>query len=194
MSSIISEMYEKGIKGPSELMQKDYEDGIKVYTRKTDEFPIKEFKATTTLSTDFNTVLKILANIEDYPNWMADCTYSKTIKTVNENERYDYVKTHVPWPLTDRDMIWHFNCKTDLEKEEYVAISTSKPDYIKEMKGLERLKKGRGRWELKGIDNKVKITYQFAADPGVAVPNWIINMFLVDGPFETLTNLKKLVE
>ena len=84
------------------------ENGIKVYTRKTDEFPIKEFKAIVTLNTDLNTLIKILDNVEDYPNWMKDCTYAKTIKQVNENERYDYATAHVPWPLTDRDMIWHF--------------------------------------------------------------------------------------
>jgi len=170
------------------------QDGIKIFTRKTDEFPVKEFKAIVTIHTDLNTLIDILNDVENYPKWMTDCLYAKTIKQVNENERFDYATAQVPWPLSDRDMIWHFVLKMDNEKKEYIASSTSEPDYIGKMKGFERLKKSRGLWKFKEIENNVQVTYMFAGDPGVPVPNWIINMFIVDGPFKTLTNLRKLAE
>lgn len=170
------------------------EDGIKIYTRKIEEYPIKEFKATVTINTSFEKVIAILDKVEDYPDWMADCTYAKTIKKVSDTERYDYVKAHVPWPLSDRDMIWHYEIEIDKVKKEYSASSKSSPDFIGEIKGLVRLEKGRGYWTVKEKDNKTIVTYQFAGDPGVAVPNWLVNMFLIDGPFKTLNNLRDLAE
>jgi hypothetical protein len=37
----------------------------------------------------------------------------------------------------------------------------------------------------------VEVTYEVHADPGGNLPAWVINMFLVDTPFNDLKNLQK---
>ncbi len=166
-------------------------NGVIVYTRKTDASPIKEFRAVTTIDAGFKDLVKILDDTENYPNWMANCDFSKTLKKVNDNERIDYVKIKVPWPLGDRDMISKYKYTIDYEKGVYLAVITTKPDYIDEVKGFVRFRKGKGFWKLEEIGDKVKVTYQFCGDPEMSVPAWIINIFIVDGPYDTLINLKK---
>jgi hypothetical protein len=57
------------------------------------------------------------------------------------------------------------------------------------------MEKANGSWEFVKLSNgEIKVTYQFLADPGFNAPNWIIYLFIVDGPFKTLTNLKKSFE
>ena len=39
----------------------------------------------------------------------------------------------------------------------------------------------------------MQVMYTFAGDPGLPLPAFIINMFLVEGPFVTFSNLRKYV-
>ena len=38
-----------------------------------------------------------------------------------------------------------------------------------------------------------QIDYLFFTDEGKGYPNWLVHMFIVDGPFEMVSNLKELV-
>ncbi len=166
------------------------QDGVIVYTRKSENSPVKEFKVLTTINTNLETIVKILCDPDKFPEWQVNCEYATMLKKVNENEFYNYFRADLPWPFSDRDMIVNFKYNVDYEKKEFVAISKTKPDFISRKKGLKRLEKGNGVWKIKEIDNKVHIMYKFAGDPGIPVPAWLINMFLVDGPFKSFCNLK----
>lgn len=169
------------------------ENGIQVYTRKTDASPIKEFKATVIINTDLNTLIETLNNVENYPKWMADCKYAKTLKQVNGNVRYDYIEVNVPWPLENRDII--FSYKSKLDSNKYVAELTSQSDYIDKKEGITRIIKATGKWALsKKSKNEIAVTYQFLGDPEGSIPTWIINLFIVDGPYKTLGNLKEYLK
>ena len=69
------------------------------------------------------------------------------------------------------------------------------PDYIPEKKNYIRLKEAEGFWQIKEIEeNKISLIYQYYGEPGGSLPAWLVNMFIVDGPMDTLTNLKKMLE
>ena len=104
-------------------------NGIRVYTRKTDASPIKEFKAITMIDASFKTLVKILDDSDNYSNWIANCDFSKTLKKVSDGERIDYAKIKVPWPLSDRDMISKYKYSIDYEK----GVFPSKSLFIKEI-------------------------------------------------------------
>jgi hypothetical protein len=54
---------------------------------------------------------------------------------------------------------------------------------------------GRGSWEFIPLGNgTTKVYHNFGGDPGGKIPAWIVNMFLVDGPYKTMIGLRKLVE
>jgi len=41
-------------------------------------------------------------------------------------------------------------------------------------------------------ENRVKVVMQGYTDPGGNIPTWIVNMFIADGPYESMLALKKI--
>jgi len=169
-------------------------DGITVYTRDTDSSSIKEFKAVTQIKADLKKAIEILNNVDDYPNWMANCQHSEIIKKLSDNERIDYMQSTVPWPLENRDVVTRYKSEVNFEKGYYYATTTTQPQLKEPVEGFVRLNKGLGSWKLEQEGEMIKITYKYNGDPEISIPNWIINMFIVDSPFETLSNLRKKLE
>ena len=171
------------------------QNNIKVYTRKTEDSKIKEFKAITTINTSVSTLINVLNDVEAYPEWIQDVKYTKTLKQITSNERYDYYEISVPWPLDNRDIIVHYKIEQDAQTNIVKAKITGKPDYIPKKSGVVRIEKAKGIWQFTPKENgKVQILYQFLGDPAGNIPAWIINLFIVDGPYKTLTNLKEFVK
>lgn len=172
---------------------KKNEDGIVVYTREDKVTGNIEFKASIELETTIDTLLKVFKDINSYTEWMAETKVSKILKIISNTERYIYFEADVPWPLENRDM--PILEKTTITSKGAKISLTGKSNYIPEKKGITRIEEAVGSWEFIPLpNNKVKVIYQFVADPGLDIPNWIINLFIVDGPYKTLTNLKSIVE
>lgn len=169
-------------------------DGIIVYTRETDASSIREFKAVTSIKASLKEVITILNKVEDYPNWMANCQHSKIVKKISDNERIDYMQSAVPWPLDNRDVVTRYKSEVDYEKGYYLATTTSEPTLVEPVEGFVRLNKGLGSWKLEREGEVINVTYKYNGDPEISIPKWIINMFIVDSPFETLTNLREKLE
>lgn len=174
-------------------LSKDNND-IKVYTRQYEGSKIKEFMAVTTVTAKMESLEALIDNVSDYPNWQANLETAKILKQVNQNEQYIYYTTDVPWPITDRDIVVHSK-KTVNKKGTVTYTISSSPDYIKENDDFMRVRDAKGKWQfIPQKDGKIMVIDQFYANPAGSIPNWIINLFIVDGPYKTLTNLKKVVE
>jgi ribosome-associated toxin RatA of RatAB toxin-antitoxin module len=164
--------------------------GIQVYTRKTEGSSIKEFKARTIIKTKMSAMVKLIEDAEKYPDWQANITTAKTLKIVNSTTKYIHYSTDVPWPIDDRDIV--VKCTksvSDKGKTTFTLVST--PTYMKKVKGYIRIEKAKGTWKFIPRENGyIEIVYQSYGDPGGNLPDWVINMFIVDGPFKTLMNIK----
>jgi len=173
-------------------LKKD-KNGIKVHTRVDETSGNIAFKASAILETDIDILLQTFHNVEGYSQWMADTKISLTLKQINEFESYIYFEAQVPWPFENRDIPLY---QKIVKADGSIKISlVGKPDYIPQKKGITRIEKGIGSWEfISLVNNRVQVTYTFLADPGLNIPNWVINLFIVDGPYKTLINLKEIVK
>ncbi len=177
----------------SEWALKKNNSGIIIHTRKNTTTGYIEFKASTTIETSIKTLLDIFYDIENYKKWMADTKESKILKKISNNEQYIYIEAQTPWPLENRDIPLHQEFKKT--NNGTIITLTGKPNYIPQKQDITRIEKAIGSWELIQLQNsKVKVIYRFMADPGLNIPNWVINLFIVDGPYKTLTNLKAIVQ
>ncbi len=171
-------------------LRKD-KNGIKVFTRINANSSIVEYKAVTTTHTEISNLIAIINNVENYPGWLANCESASVIENINDSLRIDYLKTDVPWPMDDRDVVLEYRIISN-NGEHYEAIMTAIPEVIAEKENIVRIKNARGKWVFKKNDEStIEITYQFYGDPEGDIPLWIINMFIVSGPYETLLDLKK---
>lgn len=173
-------------------LKKD-ENGIAIYTREDENSGNIEFKAIIILKTNIDKLLKVFLEVDNYTDWMADMKVSKTLNMISDTSRYIYYEAQVPWPLENRDLPVYLQI-TKSEKVTKISLE-GKPNFIPNKEGITRIEEAIGSWKFTDkTNNKVEVIYQFLADPGLNIPNWIIHLFIVDGPYKTLLNLQSIVE
>ena len=102
-----------------------------------------------------------------------------------------YYQLGLPWPIKDRDVTLVSKYKTLPDSSILFQLSNNS-DLKEEDAGFIRIKEIKGQWLIKPIDKEnCEVTYQFLADPEGFLPAWVVNVFIVDGPFKTLQNLDK---
>ncbi len=161
-------------------------DRIQIFTRKLDHQKVKEFKAITYTSKTVDELERILDDVQHYPNWVYSVSKGKLIDKKGNN-RTLYYSLDLPWPVSDRDLvIQSIKTKDNGLRYDMTAIQGK----IDEKSGFVRMVNAYGSWQFIPEKDKVKIVYQFYGDPAGSIPAWMINMMLVDGPFETLMKLR----
>lgn len=167
--------------------------GIKVYTRPVKGSDVKEFKAYTYINASPERLLKIINDANGFKDWIDKVDYSKLVSKPASNIFIVYLQLGMPIGVTDRDLVLK-NVVKKLKGGGYKIEVTSAYDKYPEQEDFIRIKKAYGYWILKPEKEKTKIIYQFYSDPAGSLPTWIVNMFLVDGPYNTLTALKEKIE
>ena len=172
-------------------LRKD-KNGIQVYTRLHHDEGVLEYKSITTVNADIERLVDILKDVDNYPSWTANCESAEIYEVINDSSWIEYMTTAVPWPLADRDVVLKFTV-VKYKEDYFEAILTSAPDAVPEKDSYVRVVISEGKWIFKKVDQEhVEIYHQFYSDPGEGIPMWIVNMFIVSGPYKTLLNLKDL--
>lgn len=166
-------------------------DGITVYTRGGESSGFKEIKATVTLECSLQTLVGALTDYGNYKNWIYSTTDSYTITKVSDLENTVYQYIDAPWPLSDRDVCMRIKVTQD-PKSLTVTIDSKSENTLKEyIGGVVRVPYNYAHWDIVPIaKNKLSCTYFLKTNPGGAIPAWIANMFITDGPYESILKLK----
>lgn len=169
--------------------------GITVYTRETKESSIKEFRAVTKVKASLKSLTALINDPKAGTSLYFQCSKVKALKQKGPTTSYIYSVMDMPWPLSDRDFI-AYRTLTQNKKNNAVTLKFKGiPNYMPSKPGMVRMAKLKGYWRLTpGKKGFVNVVYQSIAEPGGSVPDWVVNMFIVDGPYKTLLNLKKLVK
>lgn len=164
-------------------------DGITVYTREKEGYDIKEFKAIITIENyDFEKICQVILDSDNGEKWIADVKEAKFIEKRSTESTTTYFELSLPWPFDGRDMLLD-NTITKTDKELNLLMK-SNSSRLPEQENLIRMTKAEGSWKVKKLDEgKVDIEYIFIGDPAGNIPTWVINMFIIDGPLTTISNL-----
>ncbi|HAN76373.1 MAG TPA: hypothetical protein DCQ31_00685 [Bacteroidales bacterium] len=171
------------------------EAGIAVYSKPSTSRGIKELKIITTIQCDIRKLVNILDDLANAKRYMDSYKVSKTLVQETKNSRWDYVEVTMPWPLSNRDIVVNHSHTFDTVTQTYTSRLKSNPTYIAAKNGIVRLKNMQGGWIIKSTgERSVSTEYYILLDPGENIPAWIINLFVVDVPFETISKLRALAE
>lgn len=174
---------------------KKNENGISVYTRQAENSAFKELKSVVILKTSLSSIVSLLNDWESYPLWVYKCGKSSTLKKISETEVIHYQTVVAPWPVDNRDFVVNVKLVQDPVTKKIVIQSECKPDFIPAKANHIRIREFKASWTMVPLkDGTVEVTYQLLVDPGGFVPAWIINLAVVDGPYETTLNLKDWVK
>ncbi|MGB0429658.1 MAG: hypothetical protein ACPGLV_04230 [Bacteroidia bacterium] len=164
---------------------------IKVYTRTTSS-GLSEFKGVTTINAPLEQVAALLDNVKNQTEFVYGVKESYVVKEITPAQKVIYSEVEMPWPLDNRDIVSKLNARYDNTQKIAFIETKADPDYIPKKSNLVRMETAEGFWKLQfSGQNSTDITYQFVSDPG-GLPNWVVSLFVVDAPKETLLELKKL--
>lgn len=172
--------------------KKEYDNGeMKIYTRAHTD-GIKEFKGVITVETSLLNCVGLLYDVSRHPDFMYSVGEGEVIDKESDLKRYLHYIVDMPWPLDDRDIVSLVSTEQDSETKTVRMVTTSTPNKIPNT-DLERMQRAEGLWQFKPVEgNKVEITYQYLSDPQ-GIPTWVVNMFLLSAPKNTLNGFKEAV-
>ncbi len=176
-------------------LKKD-KNGIQVFTRSVDGYPYKAIRSVVHLeATRLSSVVALIRNSEDCPEWSDSCESARVIEWVSELENYVHTITHLPWPVKDRDLVSHVIWQQDPETLVVTMQGNATRGKLEESEGMVRLTEARVNWEMTALeDGSLKVVFEAHINPSGLLPNWITNMLLVDSPYNSMEGLRQRVK
>lgn len=173
------------------------EAGIRVQRRKVEGSSLHEFQGRGVINAPLPTVLAVLHDVASAPEWMHKCAGAHVVEHIDERHDVVYNRTSAPWPVADRDTVLASEAVFDASTHE-VRIKFWSVTHPKEppVRGVVRMPSLTGHWTLTPIDGgrATQAEYQVHADPGGALPGWIVNMVSKQLPFQTIAGLREQVK
>ncbi|TGK90354.1 polyketide cyclase [Leptospira bourretii] len=169
--------------------------GIQVLTRPFAGSNLDEFLGRTEVDASISQVIALLTDPASCKNLYHQCK-ELTVLSGTEKKSVVYLRNGAPWPVNDRDLImdrgFEQNDKTLATMMKIKRLdSNARPT----PSGVTRMENFEGVWRIiPQANGKLKIEYQAHFEPGGSVPQSVINLVLTDTPYESLLNLKTLVE
>jgi len=187
-------LFPVAILGQAGWKLKREKNGISIYVREQADSPLKEYRARAVLAHPIQQVSEFHSDLERHPEWVFRCTGLAIIEGKGEQKVRYHTTYDIPWPMKDRDLtveavITHHAGGKKIESlTEDIML-----DYPVE-KGVIRMPAYLEWVILEEIDsmNTLFIAEGYA-DPGGTVPAWLVNMFLVDGIYDSIIKTREIL-
>jgi len=171
------------------------EDGIKVYQSEVKNSKFKSIKVECTLEGTYDKLMAILNDVPSREKWAYNNKNSSILKRVSASEFYYYSEIHLPWPMTNRDVIALLKMDRDSLNRFLKISEASVPGYAPEKNGMVRVQRSDISWYVTMPSaNMISIVYIFHTEPGGSLPAWVVNMFTDKGPYESFKKLSELLK
>jgi uncharacterized membrane protein len=170
-------------------------ENIKIYTGTMADSKVNAVKVACSLQAKPAQIVAVIMDVESAPNWIYHTKSCKILKRVSPSELYYYSEVSVPWPAENRDFVAHLTvtqqAKTGVVSIDGPAVSGMVPT----KKGVVRINNSKGKWIITPAGNgQSLVEYTLHADPGGAIPGWLVNMFATEGPYQIFKQLKVQLE
>ena len=168
-------------------------NSIEIFTRPVNGSRIKECLAVTMMRGRLSSVLAVFNDTASYTRWMYRCSEATLLLKKNSYERIIYSVISSPWPVADRDIVVKSSLVHDRNTGVVTVTINGLPDYVAIKPGRVRMRGMNGCWVLEPRGNGwIKISYRIHSDPGGSLPDKLVNSSIVDIPYNTLYNLRKM--
>mgnify|MGYP004000289011 CR=1 FL=1 len=173
-----------------------YEDGIAVYTKDVPGRGFPTFRGVGMIEADIFDVLAVISDIKRHPEWMSRCKESRLLDKKSETEYIVYTRTDAPWPVSDRDAVFHSKSTVNIaDKEVIVRFWAVRSNRMPKVNGVVRMVELNGRYKLKAWGKgRTKIDYMVDANPGGMIPTWMAKMATKKMPLITIQKLRKQIK
>jgi hypothetical protein len=169
-------------------------DGIKVYTRLLSTGKFKEVKVNFELSATENQLISVLQDIPHHKDWSYGTKHTYLINKKGKDTLIYYSEVALPWPLSNRDLVIELSFKNDTVNNMLHIRAKSIPGIMPVKSGLVRVPSSLATWDVTVLSpHLLRIEYILSADPGGALPAWLVNLSASVGPYNSFTKLRNII-
>lgn len=170
-------------------------EGIQIYTATVPDSKVNAIRVECSLNARPTQIVALLMDVESAPKWIYHTKSCKLIKRVSASELYYYSEVSVPWPVENRDFVAHLTVNQDAKTKMVTIDGPAVSGYVPVKSGIVRIENSKGKWIITPAgDGRVHVEYTLHADPGGAIPAWMVNMFATEGPLQIFRQLKLQLE
>jgi hypothetical protein len=163
--------------------------GIKVYVKKVKGSDFYAFKAVMSVKAAKEEIIKILKDVNNYPEWHAFTASAKLIEQ-SKYEQLFVMETDFPWPYANECMIYTMIFpKNESNYMEITLVGTRAKTECKYS-----FEYASGYILLESENNNTQITYYFHSNPSQKIPAWLTNPQIHDLPYQTFVSLRNRLE
>ncbi|MEO5891583.1 MAG: START domain-containing protein [Ferruginibacter sp.] len=175
-------------------LKKD-KNGIKVFSRKIKDHKLDELKVECIINGRLSQLAAVLFDVNNQYQWVYKTSKSQLLKAISPTDVFFYSEIECPWPFDNRDLVIHMNMTQRPADKVMTIEAKSVNNYLPEKNKLVRIKYSNATWIITPINSKqFKIDYRIQIDLGDGVPGWLVNLFSVNGPYESFSNLKEKIK
>lgn len=176
---------------PAWSLKKD-KNGIKVFSRKSDTYKFDELKVECEFEGRLSQLAAVILDVNNQYKWVYKTNKSQLVKEMSAADVFYYTEIDCPWPFENRDMVVRMTVMQNTANKVMTIIAKSVNDYLPEKNRVVRIRYSNAIWTVTPINNKqFKIEYKIQVDPGDGIPAWLLNLFAINGPYESFLNLKE---
>jgi len=170
-------------------------DGIRVELRPVAGSAVQAVRATMWLPADAARVYTLLKDPARRPQWEYNCVEGRVQESPGEREPLQYFRYHMPWPVSDRDVLERVTTSQDAAAGAYTLHSAAATGVMPALPGLVRVTVSDAQWRVQARPGGgSELTLVAHVEPGGPMPAWLINRMLVDSPYRSFLKLRQLLQ
>lgn len=172
------------------------DEGIKVWRRQVEGSDFVAFRGRGLVKAPILKVAAVIRDADRETEWMENCAAARTVRFLSATDAIVYNRTGSPVPLiSDRDTVLKTWTEVVPDKKTvWVRFEQTKDAAAPVVDGVVRMPVLKGHWRMvqKGAYS-TELEYQVQADPGGALPAWLVNLVSKKMPFHTVRRLREQV-
>ena len=170
-------------------------DGVKLYSRQEAGKNLKIVKGVAEINETSEKVFALIEDVNHTEWWDKNLTQIKVLLYKKNKQAQYYLVYKMPWPFKDRDLSVNVSVTLNPVTGEYKIIAVPLTGVTPENKDRVRIKDYRQVWTVKPAgNNRTYIELQFYVEPTEILPNWLLNMILIDSPINSIKTVKQIME
>lgn len=173
-----------------------HSDEIKVYIKEESEnSDYVNIRATTKSEGSLEAFATIMHDVPNYKNWMHSVEETYIVEEEGNYHFSYYMLTNFPWPAKDRDVVLNMKFEWLPEEETFITHTKEKEGLVSEKNNIVRIQKVNASYSFtRQRNNNIHIEYKGKINPGVQLPDWIMEKVYHIAPYNTLKNLRQIAQ
>lgn len=175
-------------------LEKD-NNGIQIYTRPVAGSEYREIRAVATIQGRVSSIVALLQDMSYWPKLNKIISSAELYQQLDGNESQLYFQMDMPWPVTDRDVLYHRTVLQNDEDKSVTLTDRAIAGILPNKDGKVRVVESVQKWSLTPNDQGgVRVTWVTHTDPNGPLPARVINWLSVGPPHDSMSVLQAAIE